>query len=118
MKKNARLEKLFTLSHKITVFVPATKNDAEGSHPINNNGYVEQIASIMSESFGGATSTDAIGYWMSPERGLEKENTKLVFSYAENLDNIDNTLDWCEWLKTELNQDAIAIEIDNQMYFI
>ena len=118
MKKNSRLEKLFTLSHKITVYVPATMNDETGAHPIDNMKYVDQIAEILSTTFGGATSSDAIGYWMSSERGLEKENTRIVFAYAETLDRINIVLDWCEWLKKELRQDAIALEIDQHMYFI
>lgn len=118
MMKNARLEKLFTLSHKVTVYVPATKNDENGTHPIDNGIFVNQIAEILSNAFGGATSTDAIGYWASDKRGLERENTRLVFAYAENLEKIDTVIDWCEWLKDELKQDNIALEIDNQMYFI
>lgn len=118
MMKNARLEKLFTLSHKVTVYVPATKNDENGAHPINNKKYVDEIAKILSNTFGGATSTDAIGYWVSDKRGLERENTRLVFAYAESLEKIDVVIDWCELLKDELKQDNIALEIDNQMYFI
>ena len=118
MIKNSRLEKLFTLSHKVTVYIPATKNDAAGVQHINNQHFVEKCAKLMSDIFGGATSTDAVGFWTSPERGLERENTRLVFSYAENLDKIDAVIDFCEFLKKELNQDAIALEIDAQMYFI
>lgn len=118
MLKNSRLEKLFTLSHKITVYVPATMNDENGAHAIDNTKYVDQIASILSENFGGATSTDAIGFWFSDSRGLERENTRLVFAFAESFDNINPIIDWCEWLKSELNQDAIAIELDNVIYFI
>lgn len=118
MMKNARLEKLFTLSHKVTVYVPATKNDENGAHPIDNRKFVNQIAEILSNAFGGATSTDAIGYWVSDKRGLERENTRLVFAYAESLEKIDVVIDWCEWLKDEMKQDNIALEIDNQMYFI
>lgn len=125
MMKNARLEKLFTLSHKVTVYVPATKNDENGAHPINNKKYVDEIAKILSNTFGGATSTDAIGYWVSDKkckngevRGLERENTRLVFAYAESLEKIDVVIDWCELLKDKLKQDNIALEIDNQMYFI
>lgn len=58
----------------------------------------------------------AIGY--PGTRGLEKENTRIVFAYAENLEKIDVVIDWCERLKDELKQDNVALEIDNQMYFI
>ena len=102
------LTNLIPLSHKITVYVPATINDANGSHPIDNTAYVDRTAALLSDTFGGATCTDCIGYWMSSERGLEKEETKMVFAYVE----------LCEALKSELNQSAIALEIDNQMFFI
>ena len=118
MIKNARLEKLFVLSHKVTVYVPATRNDENGAHEIDNTKYVDDMAHTLSALFGGATSTNAIGYWVSDERGLEKENTKMVFAYAESLDEIDVVIDKCEALKNELEQDAIALEIDGQMYFI
>lgn len=103
------LTNLIPLSHKITVYVPATINDANGSH---------QTAALLSDTFGGATCTDCVGYWMSSDRGLEKEETKMVFAYAESLDPIDAVIELCEALKSELNQSAIALEIDNQMYFI
>ena len=112
------LTNLIPLSHKITVYVPATINDANGSHPIDNTAYVDQTAALLSDTFGGATCTDCIGYWLSSERGLEKEATKMVFAYAESLDPIDAVIELCEALKSELNQSAIALEIDNQMYFI
>ena len=118
MIKNARLEKLFVLSHKVTVYVPATMNDENGAHEIDNTKYVDDMAHTLANLFGGATSTDAIGYWVSDARGLEKEKTRMVFAYAESLDNIDVVIDKCEALKTELNQDAIALEIDGQMFFI
>ena len=118
MIKNARLEKLFVLSHKVTVYVPATRNDENGAHEIDNTKYVDDMAQTLTNLFGGATSTNAIGYWMSDERGLEKENTKMVFAYAESLDKIDVVIDKCEALKYELGQDNIALEIDGQMYFI
>ena len=60
----------------------------------------------------------AFSYDRRDERGLEKENTKMVFAYAESLDEIDVVIDKCEALKNELKQDAIALEIDGQMYFI
>lgn len=112
------LANLIPLSHKITIYIPATINDANGSHPIDNTAYVDKTATFLSDTFGGATCTDAVGYWLSSERGLERENTKMIFAYAENLESIDAVVELCEELKKELNQDAIALEIDNQMYFI
>ena len=118
MIKNAKLQNMFKLSSKVTVYIPSTKNINE---VINNTQYINQCASLLSECFGGATSTPALGYWMSNTVGLVKEDTTMVFSYASDTDlqaNIEKVITFCENLKTELKQDAIALEINGEMYFI
>lgn len=115
MKKSLKLEKLFTLSHKVTVYVPSTMDI---NKEIDNAEYVDEVATLLSSLFGGATSSQAIGYWNSQTAGLVKEKTVIVFAFAESLEKIDLVIDKCEELKEKLKQDAIALEIDGQMYFI
>lgn len=115
---NARLQNVFKLSSKITVYVPATVNINE---LIDNTKYVERTATLLSECFGGATSTDVLGYWKSPTAGLVKENTTMVFAYAADADlkkNLDKVIDLCEELKEEMKQDSIALELNGEMHFI
>lgn len=112
---NKRLIGMFSLSHKVAAYIPATININE---QIDNTKYVEKMATIMSETFGGATATPANGYWVSDTAGLVKERTTIVFAYAESLDNLDPVIDYLVQLKTELNQDAMAIEVDGKMWFI
>ena len=118
MLKNAKLQNLFKLSSKVTVIVPSTININE---EIDNTPYVDQVASIMSQCFGGATASNTLGYWNSPSMGLVKEKSTTVFSYCTEKDlqeNIDKIIDLCETLKTDMSQDAIALEINGEMYFI
>ena len=113
-----RLKHAFKLSSKITLYVPATK---ETNKEINNTEYVEQAGKLFCECFGGSTSTPALGYWLSNTAGLIKEKTTLVFAYCKEKDlkkYIDKVIDFCENLKTELKQEAIALEINGEMYFI
>lgn len=57
---NTRLKNVFSLSSKVTVYVPATIDiDKE----IDNKEFVDRAATLLSDCFGGATSTDALGYW-------------------------------------------------------
>lgn len=116
--KNARLKNVFTLSSKVTVYVPSTKNISE---QIDNTEYVNQTRQLLSECFGGATSSPSIGSWVSPTEGLVNENTTVVFAYCSDADlqqYADKVIDHCEYLKKELTQDAIALEINGTMYFI
>ncbi|WP_270246268.1 hypothetical protein [Coprococcus sp. AM11-30B] len=115
---NARLKNVFSLSSKVTVYVPATINI---NKEIDNKEFVDRAATLLSDCFGGATSTDALGYWTSPTAGLVKEKTTMVFAYASEKDlrnKLDQVIDLCEDLKKEMTQDAIALEINGEMFFI
>ena len=113
-----KLKHALKLSSKITLYVPATK---EINQEIDNTKQVDQAARLFSECFGGSTSTLALGYWISNTAGLIKEKTTLVFAYCKEKDlkeYIDKVIDFCESLKQELKQEAIALEINGEMYFI
>lgn len=45
----------------------------------------------------------------------------MVFAYAGEDDlkkNLDKVIDFCENLKTEMSQDAVALELNGEMFFI
>lgn len=115
---NAKLKNLFKLSSKITVYIPSTININE---VIDNKKYVDETAMLLSNFFGGATSCETLGYWMSPSAGLVKEKTTMVYAYCSDADlqeNAEKVIDYCMNLKEELNQDSIALEVNGEMYFI
>ena len=115
---NAKLKNMFKLSSKITVYIPSTKDIDK---TIDNTEYVNACATLLSNCFGGATSCEALGYWTSPTKGLIKERSTMVFAYCSDVDlqtKIENVIDFCEALKDELKQDAVALEINGEMYFI
>jgi len=113
-----RLQNMFSLKSKVTVYVPSTTDiDRE----VDTRHYIDTVASLLSSCFGGATSTPCIGYWNSDTKGLVKEKTTQVFAYAdtESLErHLDSIIDYCVVMKETLKQDAIAFELNNQMYFI
>lgn len=115
---NAKLKNCLMLSSKITVYVPATNGVDTAT---DNTAQVKRVASALSEYFGGATSTPALGYWLSPVAGLVAENTTVVFAYASDADlqqHIEEVVSLCEELKNEMGQEAVALEINGEMYFI
>ena len=118
MLNNKKLQNAFKLSSRITLYVPATM---EVNKEINNTEFVDRAASLFSSCFGGSTSTPALGYWLSNTQGLIKERTTIVFAYCNNNQleqNIDQVVEFCEALKKEMSQEAIALEINGEMYFI
>ena len=116
--KNAKLQNCIKLASKVTVYVPGTNGIDKAA---DNTVAVDATATLLSDLFGGATSTPARGYWVSPSAGLVKENTTVVFAYASEaaLDSgIDSVVDHCAKMCKELAQDAIALEVNGEMYFI
>lgn len=111
------LEKLVPLSHKITVYVPAT---TDVNIPVDNTETVNDVASVLCGMFGGATASPAIGFWRSDTLGLIRENTTIVFAYAKEItpENINTLISLCENIRDNMGQEAVAVEIDNNMYFI
>jgi len=118
MIKNSVLLNCFKLSSKVTVYVPATTGI---NQPIDNSEYVDRVATLLSNCFGGATSTQALGMWVSPSEGLVKERTTPVYAYCNDSDleeHCEEVVNLCLAIKTELSQDAVALEINGEMYFI
>lgn len=116
-KKMNRLEGLTSLKEKIAVYVPST---IDVNKKIDNSFYVHEILKEFSEIFGGATAYNASGAWVSSEKGLIIEDVVIVYSYSDKLTNndIDKIICICEWLKDELKQECISLEVNDKLYFI
>ena len=118
MKRIHKLENMFKLSSKVTVYVPSTM-DINVS--VDTSAYVDDCATLLSNCFGGATSCETLGYWTSPSKGLVKERTVMVYAYCSDADlqaHIESVLDFCVAMKAELKQDSVALEINGEMYFV
>lgn len=117
MKNIPALASFIELDCKVSVYVPSTK---DVNIPIDNRKEVEGVLKMLSHAFGGATSTDAIGAWVSAS-GLVRERTTIVFAYCNSdqlKSNITYVINYCEALKSSLGQEAIALEVNNKLYFI
>ena len=75
---NKKLEKLQPLRHRVAVYVPGTNGVNTAA---DNSRYVKMAAATLSNLFGGATATPAIGYWMSDAAGLVEEKTAIYISH-------------------------------------
>ena len=115
---NKKLEKLQPLRHRVAVYVPGT----DGVNTAADNArYVKMAAATLSNLFGGATATPAVGYWMSDAAGLVEEKTTVVYAYAGNEaleDKLGAVIEFCEGMKEALKQEAISLELDSALYFI
>ena len=113
-----QLKNLIKLGSKVAIYVPST---VETNKQIDSSEYVKKTLEFLSQSFGGATSTAAMGCWMSQQHGLIRESVEVCYSYTDTVNlekNIDAVLNYCESLKKEMKQEAVSLEVNNELYFI
>ena len=112
------LTNLIKLGSKVSVYVPAT---VDVNKEVDNTEYVDKVASELAEFFGGSTYTPAVGCWMSDTEGLVRERTTVVYAYATEADlntHIEDVINLCEWIKEEMKQEAVSLEVNGELYFI
>lgn len=115
---NNILKNSFSLSHQITVYVPGT---VDANTAGDTSAYVHEAATLLSQCFGGATSTPVRGYWMSETHGLIAEDNNAVFAYAAQSaldEHLDDVVNFAVRMRDELKQETVAVELDGTMYFI
>jgi len=108
------------LTHKITLFVPSTY---EGNKPAKRlqKKVARKAASRFSVLFGGATATNAVGFWMSKEKGLIPEKQILISSNCTASDKaakLENVLSFAKAICKYMKQEAVSVEIDNVLQFV
>lgn len=113
-----KLSNLVKLSCQVRIYVPSTTAATQAA---DTSGTVDATLEFLSVRFGGATSYTAMGCWKSPEHGLIKEKVIICESYTDTHgleENIEAVIERAEALKAELSQEAIAIEVMGEMYFV
>lgn len=88
-------------------------------HPADNRQQVEEVAAKLSAMFGGATATEARGYWVSQSAGLVGEAVTIVYSNAaaEDIENhAAEIVAICQKIKREMEQEAVSLEINGELF--
>lgn len=106
-------------NHKIALFIPSTIHVSEFAAPELIAQWIKRAKIEFAELFGGFTSYEALGGWMSAQ-GLVEEPVTVVSSFTDDngLDHLGEVRLLAEELAMALFQEAVAIEIDSQMEFI
>lgn len=108
----------FTLTESIKVYVPST---TDINNKINNESFVRDTETKLSKLFGGSTTSNGVGCWVSESVGLVRESVKIVqsFTSVEGLEkHISEVIEICESLKKNMKQEGISLEIQGKFYVI
>jgi|GEM_PF-2445426 len=109
---------LLGYTNQIGVYLPTTIGVDQQA---DTSSHVEKTLSFMGRIFGGATHEKVQGVWNSQEAGLVEEDIHLVRSYCSQpvLDkHMGEVVDYVETLKQELQQEAMALEVNQKLMLI
>ena len=106
------------LNCKVAIYIPATINV---NIAIDNKTQVKKACVFLSSLFGGCTAIDTSGYWIDNNSNLIKENTTFVYAFCNKKQlrkAKKSIINYAKNLCLEMQQETIAIEINNRLYFI
>ena len=105
-------------NNHIGIFIPTTY---DVDKYFDTTPYIDRTLAFLGERFGGATSEEAKGIWNSEDIGLVGEKLFKVHTYATSTDLknfLDEVVEFVRVIKTELKQEAMAIEINQKLTLI
>ena len=106
------------LDSRVAIYVPST---TDTDHPTDNRQQVEEVAAKLSAMFGGATATEARGYWVSQSAGLVDEAVTIIYSNAAAEDietHAAEIVAICQQIKQDMAQEAVSVELNGTLYII
>lgn len=107
-----------SLDHSIGIFVPST---IDVSQSVSNEVQVQATLAFLGSLFGGATSSEAEGVWQSEDQALVVERVTIVKTFVSQKAleaHLDEVVKFATSLKTEMKQEAVAIDVDNQLILV
>jgi CRP-like cAMP-binding protein len=105
-------------THQVAMFIPTT---LDVDIQIDTGVYVKKALNFLAKCFGGATSKEAEGVWNSKDVGLVGEKVFIVHTYVTHADlnqYLDEVIEFVKSLKTELKQEAMALEVNGKLTLI
>lgn len=108
------------MNHKIAVIIPSTVNANEAASPETVRKWVKCAKTQFAQLFGGFTSHNAVGGWLSPEHGLIEENVTVVSSFTNDhgLNRLGEVKAFASKMARALSQEVVAVEVDHSLHFV
>lgn len=108
------------LGHKVAVYVPSTINTSRPLTSAEHDQHVQRTLRFFAGRFGGATAERAVGAWVDSDGDLVTEDVTIVYAYAAQLTTADLAAvrSYSQLLRDVLSQEAVAVEVDGELYFV
>ncbi len=108
------------LTNKVSLYVPSTVDIRQSLTESATEEYVNRSLRFLANLFGGATALSAQGAWEAQSGDLVTEQVTIVYAFSDTLtsDHLTAVRQFCEALKRELRQEAVAVEINGELFFV
>ncbi len=106
------------LNSRVAIYVPTT---IHVNQPADNSKYVSLVQTKFGNWFGGTTTLEAFGGYMSSENEHIGESVYIVRSYcttAQLEEHFPDVVALGDWLCQELDQESISGEINGTMFLM
>lgn len=106
------------LQCNVSLYIPATINVREWLR--DNEKYINQAAKLFSDLFGGATAYQTRGYYKDSTGSIVKESVVVIKSYTDELtrEQLESIRELAEYIREELSQECVSVEINDRLYFV
>jgi hypothetical protein len=114
-------DKMFHLPYEISVYVPSTKDVDKIITATELRARVKEVEKYLAETFGGFTSAEKVGGYLSSKSSVITEKVIPVTSFAsmqsfkENKSKLVNKIS--VWAK-KWGQEAIGFEFEGDLYYV
>jgi len=105
-------------TNQIGIYIPTTTDIEQQSHV---SACVEKTLSFMRKTFGSAIQEQVQGVWNSQDSGLVENDIHLIKSFCSQpaLDKyMGEVVDYVESLKRDLQQETMALEVNQKLMLI
>jgi len=109
------------LNHRFGIIIPSTQGVAGQDIDGKSNKWTRIAQEQFSNWFGGATTSQGEGAWMSESEGLVTEKVVTVNGHtnADGIkDRIRDVAGLAQEIAADMGQEAVTIIVDNSMHFI
>lgn len=116
-----KADRMFHLPVEMAVYVPSTSNVSEAIDDNAMRKRVDEVSKTLSTMFGGYTSSEAVGGYVSKDGNLVNEKIIRVVSYSTKDSFNENKVKLIEMLASwasEWGQEAIGYEYEGDLYYI
>lgn len=115
--ENSLFGAIDNLEDQVAVYIPSTLNANEAT---DSKRFVDEALVLLSDLYGGSTATPGLGGWNSPDHGLITEDVTIVYAYTSGhkAELLNQVYEFAQYVKDEMSQEMVSVEINKKLYFI